>query len=74
MINIAGCDHGSDAIPLTHVEVVMENIMPICIRHRDKNTAVVQQADIVWIIIAMKHFCMCLIRNLKDFRVLYGSI
>lgn len=79
MINIAGCDHesegvygvGSDhtfrhsfAVPLTYVEVVMENIMPIHIRHRDKNTAAVQQADVAWIIIEMRPSCRRLIRHL----------
>lgn len=34
----------------------MENIMPIRIRHRDKNTAAVQQADIACIIIEMRPF------------------
>ncbi len=46
----------SFAVPLMYVEVVMENIMPIRIRHRDKNTAAVQQADIAWIIIEMRSF------------------
>ena len=36
--------------------VVMENAMPIRIRHRDKNTVEVQQADIAWIIIEMRSF------------------
>lgn len=26
------------AVPLTYVDVAMENVMPIHIRHRDKNT------------------------------------
>jgi len=36
-------DQRAFAVPLTHVEVVMENVMPIRIRHRDKNTVAVQQ-------------------------------
>lgn len=44
------------AVPLTHFEVAMENVMPIRIRHRDKNTVAVQQADIAWIIIEMRPF------------------
>ncbi len=45
----------SFVVLLTHVDVVMENIMPIRIRHRDKDTTAVQQADVAWIIIEMRH-------------------
>ncbi len=44
------------AVPLTHFEVVVENVIPIRIRHRDKNTQAVQQADISRIIIGMRPF------------------
>lgn len=43
----------SFVVLLTHVDVVMENIMPIRIRHRDKDTTAVQQADVAWILIEM---------------------
>ncbi len=34
----------------------MENVMPICIKHRDKNAVAVQQTDISRIIIEMRPF------------------
>ena len=62
------------AVPLMHFEVVMENVIPIRIKHRDKNTVAVQQAHISLIIIDMRPFCRRLIWHVKDFRVLYGYI
>ena len=59
-----------------HIEVViMENVMPIRIRHYDRNTAGVQQADIARIIIEMKPFSQASYTALERFfRMLYGSI
>jgi len=55
------------AVPLTHFEVVMENVMPIRIRHRDKNIVAVQQADIAWIIIEMRPFLQASYTALERF-------
>ena len=49
-------DRRAFAVPLTHLEVVMENVMPTRIRHRYKNTVAVQQNDISRIIIEMRLF------------------
>mgnify|MGYP001593280596 CR=1 FL=1 len=45
-----------------HFEVVVENVMPIRTKQRDKNSLAVQQADISRIIIEMRPFCRRLIR------------
>jgi len=49
----------------------MENVMPIRIRHRDKNTAAVQQADIARAIIEIRPFLQAAYAALERFSGCY---
>lgn len=62
------------AVPLMHFEVVMENVRPIRIKHRDKNTVEAQQADISRIIIEMMPFLQASYMALERFLGSYGYI
>jgi len=59
------------ALSIIRSYVVMENVMPIRIRHRDKNTAAVQQADIARAIIEIRPFLQAAYAALERFSGCY---